>query len=500
VETPSFGVSYVPDCAAGSRSCFRAATLSPIPAAKGNAASVFWSHMKIERIDLREIHMRLRAPFETSFGVTEHRRILLLQIHADGISGWGECTAPEGPFYISETIDTAWLMLRDFLIPRVLGKEISGASEIPDLLGPVCGNEMAKAVIETAAWHMESVARGVPLSRLIGGTMNEIPCGVSLGIQQAIDRLIAKVEREVAAGYQRIKLKIKPGKDLDVVREVRRRFPDINLSVDANSAYSLEDAEHLKRLDAFRLLMMEQPLAWDDMHDHMMLQPQIGTPICLDESIHHLRNARAAVEMGACRVLNIKLGRVGGHVEASKIQAYCASKKIPVWCGGMIESGIGRAHNIAMSTQAGFIWPGDVSASQRYWEEDIIEPEVEVTPQGTIRVSQAPGLGYAIRESRIDDLTVRHESFSALPESALTWGLYKLRLRQMAREHQVRLDERTRIARDLHDTLLQSFQGALLQFKAAYNLFSRSPENAERTLREAIDRARRAITEARDSI
>ncbi len=355
--------------------------------------------------------------YETSFGVTDRRRILLMQIHSGGISGWGECTATEGPFYISETIDTAWLMLHDFLIPRVLGKTIESAREIPALLAPIRGNEMAKAVIETAAWHLESVARGVPLWRLVGGTMQEIACGVSLGIQPTIERMLANVEREVAAGYQRIKLKIKPGKDIEVLREVRRHFPHIQLSVDANSAYSLADTEHLKRLDEFRLLMMEQPLEWDDMADHARLQRIIETLICLDESIHHLRHAQAAVGMGACRVVNIKLGRVGGHAEASRIQSYCASEKIPVWCGGMIESGIGRAHNIAMSTQPGFIWPGDVSASRRYWDEDIIDPEVEVTPRGTIRVPQLPGLGYAVRERRVEELTVRRQSFSALPES-----------------------------------------------------------------------------------
>ncbi len=370
--------------------------------------------MKIERIELREIHMRLRAPFETSFGAVEHRRILLLQVFADGVSGWGEGTATEGPFYISETIDTTWMMLRDFLIPRVLGKQ---TDDVPDLLKPVRGNEMAKAALETAIWHLESVARGVPLHRLLGGTLEEIASGVSLGIQTTIDRLLTMVEREVAAGYQRIKLKIKPGKDIAVVREVRRRFPDIKLSVDANSAYSLSDVAHLKQFDEFRLLMMEQPLEWDDMYRHAQLQPQIATPICLDESIHNLQHAEAAVETGACRVVNIKLGRVGGHAEASRIQSYCAGRGIPVWCGGMIESGIGRTHNIAMSTQPGFIWPGDVSASQRYWEEDIIEPEVQVSPQGTIRAPQGAGLGYEIRENRICQLTVRHESFSAQPES-----------------------------------------------------------------------------------
>jgi o-succinylbenzoate synthase len=373
--------------------------------------------MKIERIDIREIHMRLRAPFETSFGSVQHRRILLLQVHADGVSGWGEGTATEGPFYISETIDTAWLMLRDFLIPRVLGKRIDGARDIPELLKPVRGNEMAKAALETAVWHLESVARGLPLHRLLGGTLTEIQCGVSLGIQATIDRLLAMVEKEVAAGYQRIKLKIKPGKDIAVVREVRRRFPDIRLSVDANSAYSLSDVDHLKQFDDFGLLMMEQPLEWDDMYRHSRLQAQIATPICLDESIHNLQHAEAAVETAACRVVNIKLGRVGGHAEASRIQSYCAGRGIPVWCGGMIESGIGRAHNIAMSTQPGFVWPGDVSASQRYWDEDIIEPEVEVTPEGTIRIPTSAGLGYEIREGRIDHLTVRHESYSAQPES-----------------------------------------------------------------------------------
>jgi o-succinylbenzoate synthase len=373
--------------------------------------------MKIEKIDLREIHMRLRAPFETSFGAVEERRILLIEAHADGISGWGEGTATEGPFYISETIDTAWMMLRDFIIPRLLGKTIDSARDVPELLKPIRGNEMAKAAIETAAWHLESLALRVPLHQLLGGTLDETPCGVSLGIQPTIDRLVAKVEKEVAAGYQRIKLKIKPGKDLDVVREVRRRFPNLKLSVDANSAYTLADADHLKQFDDLKLLMMEQPLEWDDMHRHARLQQQIATPICLDESIHHLQHTQAAVEMGACRVVNVKLGRVGGHGEAGRIQSYCALAGIPVWCGGMIESGIGRAHNIAMSTQPGFIWPGDVSASQRYWDEDIIEPEVEVTPAGTIRAPQTRGLGYEVRERRVHQLTVRHETFSARPES-----------------------------------------------------------------------------------
>jgi O-succinylbenzoate synthase len=367
--------------------------------------------MKIEHVHLREIRMRLRAPFETSFGSVQDRRILLVEVRLDALSGWAECTAMEGPFFNSETIDIAWMMLGQRMIPMLLGKEIAGARDLPKLLAPIRGHEMSKAALENAVWHLESQVQGVPLSRLLGGTLDEIPCGVSLGIQLNVDKLLTLVEQEVSAGYQRIKLKIKPGKDVDVVRQVRRRFPDIRLSVDANSAYSLADADHLKQLDEFNLLMMEQPLEWDDIYYHSRLQPQLRTPICLDESIHNLRHASAAVEMRACRVVNIKLGRVGGHTEAGRIQAYCAEHDIPVWCGGMIESGIGRAHNIAMSTQAGFIWPGDVSASQRYWEEDIIEPEVTITPQGSIRVPQSPGLGYRIRKKRIEELTVRQEGY-----------------------------------------------------------------------------------------
>lgn len=369
--------------------------------------------MKIDHVRIREIAVRLRSPFETSFGAVQNRRILLLEVRSHGISGWGEGTAMEGPFYNAETIDTAWMMLRQYLIPLVLGKQIDGPEDIPKLTGAIRGQEMAKAALECAVWDLDAQIRGVPLSRVLGGTLDEIPCGVSLGIKPSTGEMLAAVEREVAAGYQRIKLKIKPGKDVEVVQEVRRHFPNIKLSVDANSAYTLADADHLKRLDEFNLLMMEQPLEWDDIYYHSRLQAQLNTPICLDESIHNLRHASAAIEMEACRVINIKLGRVGGHAEATRIQAYCASRGVPVWCGGMIESGVGRAHNIAMSTQAGFIWPGDVSASQRYWQEDIIEPEVETSARGTIRVPQTAGLGYRIREDLIDKLTVRQESHAA---------------------------------------------------------------------------------------
>ena len=261
--------------------------------------------MELEQVRLREIRMRLRAPFETSFGSVQDRRILLLEVCSEAFSGWAECTAMEGPFFNSETIDTAWMMLVQRLIPLVLGVEIAGARDLPRLLQPIRGHEMAKAALENAVWHLQSEMRRVSLSRLLGGTLDEIPCGVSLGIQPTIDKLLTLVEREVSAGYQRIKLKIKPGMDVKVVREVRRRFPDIRLSVDANSAYSLADAGHLKQLDELNLLMMEQPLEWDDIYYHSRLQTQLRTPICLDESIHNLRHASAAIEMGAFRFVNI---------------------------------------------------------------------------------------------------------------------------------------------------------------------------------------------------
>ncbi|HLJ51682.1 MAG TPA: o-succinylbenzoate synthase [Bryobacteraceae bacterium] len=368
--------------------------------------------MKIDQIELREIRMRLRSPFETSFGSFQDRRMLLVQVHCDGAEGWAECTAMERPFFNYETIDFAWSVLSDYLIPQLANQDLTSAADIPLLLAPIRGHEMSKAALENAVWDLEAQIQGESLGRHLGGTLEQIPCGVSLGIQPSVDQLLALVEREVAAGYQRIKLKIKPGKDVEYVREVRRHFPHIRLSVDANSAYSLDDAEHLKKLDEFDLLMIEQPLEWDDMYRHSLLQPQLATSLCLDESIRHLRDATAAVEMGACRVINIKLGRVGGHTEARRIQRFCAERGIPAWCGGMIESGIGRSHNIAMSTQAGFVLPGDVSASQRYWDEDIIEPEVEITPIGTICVPKGPGLGYTVRHSRVQQLTVRHKTFS----------------------------------------------------------------------------------------
>ncbi|HEY4777376.1 MAG TPA: o-succinylbenzoate synthase [Candidatus Acidoferrales bacterium] len=365
--------------------------------------------MRLKKITLREIHLPLIAPFQTSFSETSLRRILLVETDVDGVSGWGESTAGEDPFYSYETVETAWHIIRDFLWPILKEKEIASAAEVWDLLARVRGHNMAKGGLEAAIWDAEAKQKNVPLAKLLGGVREEISCGVSIGIQPTIKDLIAKVEKELAAGYQRIKIKIKPGMDVEPARALRERFPRIRLMVDANSAYRLEDAPLLKQLDALYLIMVEQPLGWDDIYSHAQLQRQLDTPICLDECIHDLEHARAAIEIGACRIINIKLGRVGGHTAAKRIHDICQAKSIPVWCGGMLESGIGRAHNIAMSTLPNFTLPGDVSASRRYWAEDIIEPEVEVTRQGTIRVPTAPGIGYAPRMERIESLTHRME-------------------------------------------------------------------------------------------
>jgi O-succinylbenzoate synthase len=369
--------------------------------------------MRIESITLRKLRMRLKTPFETSFGITHERIFLLVELLADGVTGWSEVTAMEGPFFIPETTGTAWHITRDFLVPLILGKNVASASGVPNFFSAIRGHEMARAAIENALWDIEAQQKGLPLAKLLGGTRAEIPCGVSLGIQASPELLLEKVAVELAAGYQRIKLKIKPGKDLEYVRAVRRAHPDILLSVDANSAYTLQDVEHLKRFDEFNLLMMEQPLWWDDIVAHGKLQKHLKTPICLDEPIRHVRDTETAIDLGACGVINIKLGRVGGHSSARDIQALCLRRNIPVWCGGMFESGVGRTHNIAVSSLPGYTLPGDVSASQRYWHEDVIEPEVTVTPQGTIRLPDKPGLGYHVRRDLIERLTIEKQTWRA---------------------------------------------------------------------------------------
>jgi o-succinylbenzoate synthase len=369
--------------------------------------------MTIEMLVLREIRMRLKAPFETSFGVMQDRRILLVEAVVDRVSGWGEVTTMESPCYNAETTDTAWHIISDFIAPRLIGADLHNATDVAGLLTSIRGQQMAKAGVENAVWDAEAQLRGVPLHRLLNGKLNEIACGVSLGIRATPEALIKKVEEELQSGYQRIKLKIKPGKDLTFVAAVRKEFPQIRLSVDANSAYDLKDTEHLRKLDDFNLLMIEQPLQWDDIHSHAKLQSEIRTAICLDECIQNATHALTAIELGACRIINIKLGRVGGYTSARRVHEICQQHSVPVWCGGMLESGVGRAHNIAMSTLPDFTLPGDVSASQRYWHEDIIEPEVQVSSAGTIRVPTSPGMGYAVKRDLVNRLTIRSKEWKA---------------------------------------------------------------------------------------
>lgn len=366
--------------------------------------------MKITQVELREIRLPLVHFFETSFGRTTERRIVLVRVlDADGAEGWGECTAGEGPFYCEEWTESAWDTLKTYLAPMVLKHETERASKIFSLMKAVRGNRMAKAALETACWDLEARRAKLPLWKHLGGVQREIACGVSIGIQDTLEALLEKIERELDAGYQRIKIKIKPGWDVNILEKVRERFPEIRLMGDANSAYQLTDAPLFRAMDEFNLMMIEQPLAYDDMLDHAELQREVRTPICLDESIRTPADAGHAIGLKACRIINVKLGRVGGHSEAQRVERICRERNIPVWCGGMLESGIGRAHNIAMATLKGFTLPGDVSASSRYWEEDIIEPPVTVTPRGTIIAPDAPGLGFEIKRERIDSLTVRKE-------------------------------------------------------------------------------------------
>ena len=369
--------------------------------------------IRVEWVELREIHLPLVHFFETSFGRTYQRKIVLLTARAaDGV-GYGECTAGEQPLYSSETTETAWHVLSDFILPRVLGRPLESARDVAPLLAPIRGHEMAKAALETALWDLEARRAGIPLWRHLGGTRSEIACGVSIGIQDTIPELLDLVRREVAAGYRRVKVKIKPGWEVEPLAAIRAEFPDLLLMADANSAFALSDLELLRRLDEFTLMMIEQPLAYHDIVDHARLQREIRTPICLDESICSADDARKAVELGSCRIINVKLGRVGGYAEALRLNDYCASIGIPLWCGGMLESGVGRAHNIALSTLSGFTLPGDVSASKRYYAEDTIRPPVTVTPEGVIRVPQGPGLGYEVDSERISRATVRTREFTA---------------------------------------------------------------------------------------
>ena len=366
--------------------------------------------MRIDAIILRELHMPLVRPFETSFGVTRNRRVILAEVQSEGLSGWGECTAGERPFFSGESTDSAWQVLVQELAPMLASESPENGGNCPAIFRAVRGNPMAKAALENAIWDLEAQREGVSLSRLLGGVRESIACGVSIGIQSSIPELLSVIEHELAAGYQRIKLKCKPGWDIEVFERVRSRWPGILLSCDANSAYRLRDEDHLVSFDAFDLLMIEQPLWHDDFYFHSVLQRRLNTPICLDESIRNRRDALAAIEMGSCKIINVKLGRVGGFSEAIAVHNAAMERGIPVWCGGMLESGIGRAHNIALSTLEGFTLPGDVSASARYFANDIIEPAVTVSEHGEIAIPDTPGRGYEVRTDLIERLTARKET------------------------------------------------------------------------------------------
>ncbi len=364
--------------------------------------------LKIKQIELIEINLPLVHFFETSFGRTYERRIILTRVtDGENNEGWGECTAGETPSYCEEWTESCWQVLEKILSPMIVGKEIESAAKVWDAMKKVRGNRMAKAAIETACWDLEAKKLNVPLWRHLGGAKNEIDCGVSIGIQDSVEQLLDKIQIELDAGYKRIKIKIAPHWDYEVIKKVREKFGDILLMGDANSAYSLADIDKLKSLDEFGLMMLEQPLAHDDIFDHAKLQREIATPICLDEPIKSPEDARKAIELKSGKIINVKNGRVGGHSESKRIEEICRDANIPIWCGGMLESGIGRAHNIAISTLKGYTMPGDVSASKRYWREDIIEPAVEVSKNGTITASEKAGIGFEIRRDRIEKAAVR---------------------------------------------------------------------------------------------
>ncbi|MDV6378021.1 o-succinylbenzoate synthase [Sporosarcina sp. GW1-11] len=348
--------------------------------------------MKIEKITLRRMNMTMKHPFTTSFGTIQQKDFLLATVQDEQDNeGWGESVAFTYPWYSEETTETTIHMLRDFLIPAVLGKTIEHPDEVSELFAPIRKNNMAKATIEGAVWDLYAKRRNISLTEALGGKRDRIEVGISIGIEKNVEDLLANVRGFIDEGYKRIKIKIKPGQDVEVIRAIRQQFPKVPLMADANSAYTLDDVELLKELDQFNLMMIEQPLASDDIIDHATLQKQIQTPICLDESIHSLEDTRKAVELGSCKIINIKVGRVGGLTEAKKIHDYCAEKGIDVWCGGMLESGIGRAQNIALTTLHNFTLPGDTAGSSRYWDQDIITPEV-VAENGYITVPHESGI------------------------------------------------------------------------------------------------------------
>lgn len=367
--------------------------------------------IRVDQIELRHISMPLVAPFETSFGVETEREGLIVTLRGEGLTGWGEVVASREPGYSPETAQTEWHILHEFIVPNVLGKEFAEVEALEAIYDNVRGHPMAKAGIQAALYDLLAKAQGLSLQKMLGGSGEKVKVGVSVGIQPSAGALVERVRAYLADGYPRIKIKIKPGRDVAEAQAVREAFPDILLQVDANSAYTLDDAATIKAMDDLNLLLIEQPLSEDDIFDHAKLQPQLKTAICLDESILSARHARWAYELGACRIINIKPGRVGGLREAIRIHDYCAGHDIPVWCGGMLETGIGRAANVALASLPNFKLPGDISASVRYWQEDIVEPAFTLNPDGTLTVPTGPGLGVTVREELLERFTIKKEVY-----------------------------------------------------------------------------------------
>ncbi len=362
--------------------------------------------MRLERVELFVVRLPLRRAYETSGSIETHQTHVIVRVECEGAVGWGESVAPELPWYSGETPRTVWYVLTEIMVPRLLGVELVGAEQVERELEWIREHRMAKASIEMAVWDLEAKRAGVPLSRHLGGTRERIPCGVAIGLHPTVPDLLARIEEELAGGYQRVKLKIKPGRDTEIAEAVRRRFPDLPFMLDANSAYSLEDAGVFRRIDACRPTMIEQPLAHDDIVDHAALQRQIATPLCLDESIETADDARKAIEIGATRVVNIKAGRVGGLASAKRIHDVCEARGIPVWCGGMLEMGIGRAHNVHLASLPNFSLPGDVAASARYFDTEIIGEPFTVNADGVMDVPRGPGIGVTVLEDRIRRLAL----------------------------------------------------------------------------------------------
>lgn len=365
----------------------------------------------IKKIKLRKLNMRLKHPFTTSFGTMQDKHFYITEITDDqGNSGFGESVAFISPWYSEETVQTNLHVMRDFLIPILQGNKIQHPDDVSALFEPIKRHQMAKAALEGAVWDLYAKRNDMTLAAALGGEKKTIDVGVSIGIQPNVEKLIEKIGENIAAGFKRIKIKIKPGWDVKVLKKVRKVFPDTPIMADANSAYTLDDVEHLKQLDDLNLMMIEQPLASDDIVDHATLQVNMTTPICLDESIHSLEDTRKAIQLGSCKIINIKIGRVGGLTESKKIHDYCVENGIDVWCGGMLEAGVGRAHNVALTTLGGFTMPGDTAGSDHYWEKDIISPEVTVQ-EGVITVPDQSGIGYDIDEEALEAFTVEEEVF-----------------------------------------------------------------------------------------